>query len=484
MSAINQMIARGVDPIQVQSPVNQLAQFEQIRSAQQTNALRQAEMQQLQQQQMRENQLREALRRPGVVSPTGRISREAAFAGVDPGIAPELEEKIGKAEKSRLERLTAQDQATVGRMKLFTERYAQARSVPEFKAIAMESFQDPVLGDFLAKTGVTPDAVLQKIDEIAMQNPQQELIELKRGAIMNADRLAQSFVERGTPSPLGKLQDERQTLLDQGVPFNDARIRQYDQRIAKETAMPGPSTVVMGAQQESALQKRLGERRADRLIEQQGKAADAAKVINNIDIGRDLLNQGTIVGYGAEGLATLNAALERAGLDFGYNDAAANTRAYIATMGGNVGSIITLFGAGTGLSDADREYAKIMAGGDVNLTEDALRKILLINEVQSRYAIDQYNKSVEKVAPELMAEVPPPSSEYTSYMKDFKAGKVKGVTNGSAPLRPDATPVGPGGRAAAPTAAVEFLRQNDTPDNRRFFDQKYGAGASRSALGR
>jgi hypothetical protein len=28
MSAINQMIARGVDPIQVQSPVNQLAQFE------------------------------------------------------------------------------------------------------------------------------------------------------------------------------------------------------------------------------------------------------------------------------------------------------------------------------------------------------------------------------------------------------------------------------------------------------------------------
>jgi hypothetical protein len=81
MNGLNQMIARGVDPIQVQSPVNQLAQIEQIRSAQQTNALRQAKWQQLQQQQMRENQLREALRRPGVVSPTGRISREAAFAG-------------------------------------------------------------------------------------------------------------------------------------------------------------------------------------------------------------------------------------------------------------------------------------------------------------------------------------------------------------------------------------------------------------------
>jgi hypothetical protein len=483
MNGLNQMIAQGGRPIQIESPLNQMAQFEQIRGAQQANQLRQAEMQQLQQQQMRENQLRDVFRRQGVVSPTGEISREAAFKGIDPGLAPELEEKIGKAEKSRLERLTAQDQATVGRMKLFTDRYAQARSVPEFKSIAMESLQDPVLGPFLTRTGVTPDAVSQKIDEVAMQNPQQALMELQRGAIMNADRLAQSFVERGTPSPLGKLQTERRALLDQGVPFNDPRIRQYDQRISKETAIPGPSTVVMGAAQETALQKRIGERRADRLIEQQGKAADAARVINNVDIGRNLLDQGTIVGYGAEGLATLNAALERAGLDFGYNDAAANTRAYIATMGGNVGSIITLFGAGTGLSDADREYAKIMAGGDVNLTEDALRKILLINEVQSRYAIEEYNKSVKKVAPELMAEVPPPSSEYTSYIKDFKAGKVKGVTDGSAPLKPDATPVR-GGRATAPSGAVNFLRQNDTPENRRFFDQKYGAGASRSALGR
>jgi hypothetical protein len=35
MNGLNQMIAQGVDPIQIQSPVNQLAQFEQIRGAQQ-----------------------------------------------------------------------------------------------------------------------------------------------------------------------------------------------------------------------------------------------------------------------------------------------------------------------------------------------------------------------------------------------------------------------------------------------------------------
>jgi hypothetical protein len=484
MNGLNQIIAQGGRQLQLESPLNQLAQVETIRQAQQTNALRQAEMQQLQQEQARTRQMREAFRRPGVVSPTGQISREKALEGLPGDLSFEVTEQISKFEESGYKNLSAKAKAIADMTGTYEDQLARAPDLQSFIDISMEMLKDPTYGEFLAKRGSTPDGVMQNIQQVMVQNPQNGLDVLKRRAVSGADTLRQSLVERGTPTALGKLQNELQALLDQGVSPDDPRIRQYNQRIEKETAMPGPSTVVMSAQQESAMQKRLGERRADRLIEQQGKAADAAKVINNIDIGRDLLNQGTIVGYGAEGLATLNAALERAGLDFGYNDAAANTRAYIATMGGNVGSIITLFGAGTGLSDADREYAKIMAGGDVNLTEDALRKILLINEVQSRYAIDQYNKSVEKVAPELMAEVPPPSSEYTSYMKDFKAGKVKGVTDGSAPLKPDATPVGRGGRAAAPTAAVEFLRQNDTPDNRRFFDQKYGAGASRSALGR
>jgi hypothetical protein len=446
MSEINQMIARGVDPIQVQSPVNQLAQFETIRSAQQTNALRQAERQQLQQQQMRENQVREALRRPGVVSPTGRISREAAFAGVDPGIALELEEKIGKAEKSRLERLTAQDQATVGRMKLFTERYAQARSVPEFKAIAMESLQDPVLGDFLVKTGVTPDAVLQKIDEIAMQNPQQALIELQRGAIMNADRLAQSFVERGTPSPLGKLQDERQTLIDAGVGPNDQRVREINQRILKETTPAGPSTVVLTGTQEKQFEGELGKLQAKELIDSRKEAEDAIAIIDTVNTGRELLNEGTLVGAGADFLVGFNNALSRAGLDFGYNDAAKNTQAYAAAIGNNVGRIISLFGAGTGLSDADREFAKLIAGGNTQVTEAALRRILDINERAARGVIALHNERAKGVKTNIPLVVDMPQFNI-------------------------------------PDRAVNFLRQNNTPANRRFFDLKYGKSAAKSILG-
>jgi hypothetical protein len=446
MNGLNQMIAQGGRPIQIESPLNQMAQFEQIRGAQQANQLRQAEMQQLQQQQMRENQLRDVFRRQGVVSPTGEISREAAFKGIDPGLAPELEEKIGKAEKSRLERLTAQDQATVGRMKLFTDRYAQARSVPEFKSIAMESLQDPVLGPFLTRTGVTPDAVSQKIDEVAMQNPQQALMELQRGAIMNADRLAQSFVERGTPSPLGKLQNERQTLIDAGAEPNDQRVRELNMRILKEVTPAGPSTVVLSGAQERQFEGELGKLQAKELMDSRKEAEDARAIIDTVNTGRALLSQGTLVGTGANFLTGFNNALVRAGLDFGFNDAAANTQAYAAAIGNNVGRIISLFGAGTGLSDADREFAKLIAGGNTEVTEAALRRILDINERAARGVIALHNDRAKNVKTNIPLVVDMPEWN----------------------IPPD---------------AINFLRQNNTPANRRFFDQKYGKSAAKFILG-
>ena len=54
----------------------------------------------------------------------------------------------------------------------------------------------------------------------------------------------------------------------------------------------------------------------------------------------------------------------------------ATTEEYIANAGRQVGQIIRLFGAGTGLSDADREYAKQIAGGDISIPEDALMRIV------------------------------------------------------------------------------------------------------------
>jgi hypothetical protein len=54
----------------------------------------------------------------------------------------------------------------------------------------------------------------------------------------------------------------------------------------------------------------------------------------------------------------------------------ATTEEYIANAGRQVGQIIKLFGAGTGLSDADREYAQQIAGGNISIPGDALIRIV------------------------------------------------------------------------------------------------------------
>ena len=82
--------------------------------------------------------------------------------------------------------------------------------------------------------------------------------------------------------------------------------------------------------------------------------------------------------------------------------------------------IIKAFGAGTGLSDADREYALKAAAGDITMTEESLRRIIYLNEIASRTLIlkhnDQITPKFEDAAKsagilfDLKAEVPPLSS--------------------------------------------------------------------------
>ena len=55
-----------------------------------------------------------------------------------------------------------------------------------------------------------------------------------------------------------------------------------------------------------------------------------------------------------------------------------NTQVFIALAAPRVATIIKDFGAGTGLSDADREFAQLASGGDITMTANALRSILKI----------------------------------------------------------------------------------------------------------
>ena len=161
--------------------------------------------------------------------------------------------------------------------------------------------------------------------------------------------------------------------------------------------------------QESAFETGLGKGQSDRILANQVAAQDAAEILRTNQVGRDLLTSGAITGTGADFLVSLNNGLKQVGIDFGFADSAANSQAYVAALGSNVGRIVKQFGSGTALSDADREYAEKIAGGKIALTETALRKILDINDRASNRVIDLHNKNVAGIKTNIPLTVEKPN---------------------------------------------------------------------------
>jgi hypothetical protein len=77
----------------------------------------------------------------------------------------------------------------------------------------------------------------------------------------------------------------------------------------------------------------------------------------------------------------------------------ATTQQLGAHVAKNVANIIKAFGSGTGLSDADREYAMKAAGGDITMDEKAIKEIIRINAIAAKNVPKTYNKSLDKAFP-------------------------------------------------------------------------------------
>jgi hypothetical protein len=197
MSAINQMIARGVDPIQVQSPVNQLAQIEQIRSAQQTNMLRQEQMAALQ----RDREQLQTLNRlygEAYNPTTGRVDETKLYSGLAQG---GLGSQIPGLQKAELERrktgfATSKEQSEAILKRLDVKRtQLDGVSTPDaYVNWALSSFDDPLLGPTLREIGSTPEKVMERINQAAQQpNALQNLIEESK---LGSDKFAQLVKDR------------------------------------------------------------------------------------------------------------------------------------------------------------------------------------------------------------------------------------------------------------------------------------------------
>lgn len=141
--------------------------------------------------------------------------------------------------------------------------------------------------------------------------------------------------------------------------------------------------------------KTLGKEQAKNFTERQQGAVDAGRALQGVNNAKRLLDEGVVTGAGAEFLVSFGKGLERLGFNLG--DELDNSQAFLAAQASQVANIIKQFGAGTGLSDADREFATKAAAGDIAMSEDAIREIIRINETAYRNVVKDFNKSVEEI---------------------------------------------------------------------------------------
>jgi hypothetical protein len=159
------------------------------------------------------------------------------------------------------------------------------------------------------------------------------------------------------------------------------------------------NSVVMNG--ENSFAKGLGEKISGKLVEQRDGALEASDMLRDNTEARKLLKDGVITGTAADYKVSFGKALKLAGINFA-EDEIANTEAFAASRAQVVGKIIKLFGAGTGLSDADRDYATQAAAGKITLNEASIKKILDMSDRASRNVLKRYNKDAKKVQERLI----------------------------------------------------------------------------------
>jgi len=106
-------------------------------------------------------------------------------------------------------------------------------------------------------------------------------------------------------------------------------------------------------------------------------------------------------GAGAELKLNISRYTRAFGVDVVDPSTIADTEAYVAESGRRVAQYITNLGAGTGLSDADREYAQKVVAGNITVDSIALKRLLGVIKQNAQRTISNYNTTRSNIETEL-----------------------------------------------------------------------------------
>jgi hypothetical protein len=177
MNGLNQMIAQGVRPVQIESPLNQMAQFEQLRAAQQANVLRQR--------QQEEAQALNELYRQSFNAETGRVDEGQLLGALAQGglgsKIPGMQEQFAKGREATAKAGKAETESVLKRTEFFRSRLEGVNDLDGYVNWGMASFNDPVLGPALRSAGSTPEKFMERVQQAASDpNGLQRLLQESR----------------------------------------------------------------------------------------------------------------------------------------------------------------------------------------------------------------------------------------------------------------------------------------------------------------
>ena len=136
--------------------------------------------------------------------------------------------------------------------------------------------------------------------------------------------------------------------------------------------------------------KAMAEANVENFVDFNKKAQDARDMIELIDRQTARLEGGMPTGLLAETELNLRRFGELIGLP--YDPAITNAQEFVSEAGKIVADQIKDFGSGTGLSDADREYAKLIAAADITTQQEALFNLLKIRRRAMVETVEKFNK--------------------------------------------------------------------------------------------
>lgn len=374
--AINPNIALSYRAPEFASPVQMANQMMAFKAAQRENQLAEMQMAEAQRKREQTEQLN-ALYAQAYNPKTGQVDygqlrAGAATAGqgsLIPGLIKTEQEDIeqrGKAGKAEADAFTAAMDASRSNLRL-------DMSPEEYLAWHENNHRDPIIGPYLARLGVTSDTTRPKIIEAINTGRLPDLI--KESALGIDKMTEQHFVEQD----LGRIKRLLRTPKRGGpaevVPGSEAAV----------TPSPNAPRTTIVNQAPSKFSATMGERAATQLDTLFTQAESAQRMLTTSERLVPLLNSPEFIS-GTLGDARL-AVAKALGLP-----GATETQAFFAAMGEQVAERIKAFGAGTGLSDKDREFAEKIAGGSVSLTQDAIKEIVRLNNASAKAVVGKYNE--------------------------------------------------------------------------------------------